>query len=222
MVPLSFRIQASLRHLALCFQSILCHTHLVQRSRCGGHTLLLAAVKPHPCHRKGGTKGLWSTLRRTSGHPDMTAVAGPDDTGGLWRLVHSCGGGLGMDLQNHRQTTTPWKGKKQTFTEAVFFCFVFNLSKALHCLPAAPFCSGQLQAMPPFGSQAVSLGLANKWERAGVQRLPPFTDQFGGKLGWRGLPVQSPWVRGTARSPLTAELQGLLAFSGEGLVSSAG
>lgn len=116
---------------------------------------------------------------------------------------------------------TPRK-KNTTFTEAVFFCFVFNLSKTLRCFPPAPLCSGQLQAMPPFGSQAVSLGLSNKWERAGVQRLPPFTDRFGGKLGWRGLPVQSSQVQGTARSPLTAELEGLLAFSVEGLVSSAG
>lgn len=61
-----------------------------------------------------------------------------------------------MDLQNHKQTATPRKEKKQTFTEAVFFCFVFNLSKALRCLPPVPLCSGQLQAMPPFGSQAVS------------------------------------------------------------------
>ena len=143
---------------------------------------------------------------------------------GLWKLVHSCGGGLGMGLQNHRQTTptAPPPPKRKTFTEAVFFCFVFSLSKALCCLPSAPLCSGQLQAMPPFGSQTVSLGLANKWERAGVQRLPPFTDQFGGKLWWRGLPVQSPRVQGTARSPQTAELEGLLAFSVEGLVRSAG
>lgn len=38
MVPLLFRVQASLRHLALCFQSILCRIHLVEQSRRGGHT----------------------------------------------------------------------------------------------------------------------------------------------------------------------------------------
>ena len=51
----------------------------------------------------------------------MTAIAGPDDTGGLWRLVHSCGGGLGMDLQNHRQTTTPRKEKKTNLQRLSFF-----------------------------------------------------------------------------------------------------
>ena len=145
---------------------------------------------------------------------------------GLWKLVHSCGGGLGMGLQNHRQTTptAPPPTKKKLLQRLSFFVLFLVSARpsAPAPRPSAPLCSSQLQAMPPFESQAVSLGLANKWERAGVQRLPPFTDQFGRKLGWRGLLVQSPRVQGTARSPLTAELEDLLAFSVEGLVSSAG
>lgn len=48
MVPLPFRIQASLRHLALCFQFTLCHIHLVQQSRCGGHTSGQREAPPLP------------------------------------------------------------------------------------------------------------------------------------------------------------------------------
>lgn len=75
----------------------------------------------------------------------MTAVAGPDDTGSLWKLVHSCGGGLGMGLQNHRQTTPPPPPppqKKHNFYRGCLFLFLISprpspASPQPLCVPAS-------------------------------------------------------------------------------------
>lgn len=73
----------------------------------------------------------------------MTAVAGPDDTGSLWKLVHSCGGGLGMGLQNHRQTTPttiPPQKKNTQLLQRLSFFVLFLISPRPSPASPQPLC----------------------------------------------------------------------------------
>lgn len=135
----------------------------------------------------------------------MTACVGLDDTGSLWRLVHSCGGGPRVGLQNQRPLPP-------NFCRGCLVCFVFNLSEALCCPPLQSLC------FPATCRPCCCL-------ETGLSPWVWLTN--GRELGYRGSRLsvgESGGREGCQLNHLgfwTPELKGTLAFLVEGLVSSA-
>ena len=59
---------------------------------------------------------------------------------GLWKLVHSCGGGLGMGLQNHRQTTPTAPPQKKKLLQRLSFFVLFLVSPRPSAASPQPLC----------------------------------------------------------------------------------